>query len=650
MADKELRARLTVTGENAAKAGLKNFGDEAAKAGDKIEDLAKDTDHLAESAANAEAEYKRLIKVFQETGDLDKKVLSKAKREMRFFENLQKELEAELKQAAIEVAAPGGGGSIIGEGIAKGMGAAIAAGGPMLIGSLAAVGALLTPFLGGVIASAVLGGTGIGGIVGGIALAAKDNRVEAAASNLAETAMTAFASAGEPFVAATVDSLHTLERASQDVAGSIGQGFRTIAPTLKPLTDGVIGLVNEAMPGLLKGFEAAKPVIRVIANELPEIGGALGDFFGIIGDDPDGAIMAFQTLSDIIQGTLRFTAVFINNMSRLYEGTVEAGSAISGVLEDILHWAAIIAPPLEFLSDIFGDNRDRMEELKQGLADAKDPSKDFAGNLRDIAKEADNAEQQLRDMKDASNDLFDVTMTLDKATIAYKSGIRELRDELLEGARTLDLNTEAGLANMETATNWIQLIEGMRDAEAESTLGIVEANKRYAERLEALKKEMLQMGYNKKAVEELIQKYLAVPKAIEVKLSMVQAGSAAAWSAFRAIERQQHEKNRTVGNVAFTEFIEQRAMGGPTRAGRTYVVGENGPELWSENANGFITPAGQTAALMSGRSGGAAMPMPSITRIPGGGDPGLEGLIDYLWPAFIKRAKVTGWPENARNA
>ena len=50
-----------------------------------------------------------------------------------------------------------------------------------------------------------------------------------------------------------------------------------------------------------------------------------------------------------------------------------------------------------------------------------------------------------------------------------------------------------------------------------------------------------------------------------------------------------------------------RASGGPVVKGRSYLVGENGPEIWSGDT-GHITPARQTAQLLAGRgaSGGGS--------------------------------------------
>lgn len=50
--------------------------------------------------------------------------------------------------------------------------------------------------------------------------------------------------------------------------------------------------------------------------------------------------------------------------------------------------------------------------------------------------------------------------------------------------------------------------------------------------------------------------------------------------------------------------LEQRAAGGPTQKGRTYLVGEKGPELWRAPGAGYILPAGQTAAMFGSGGGG----------------------------------------------
>lgn len=50
--------------------------------------------------------------------------------------------------------------------------------------------------------------------------------------------------------------------------------------------------------------------------------------------------------------------------------------------------------------------------------------------------------------------------------------------------------------------------------------------------------------------------------------------------------------------------VEARAGGGPVRKGRPYLVGEEGPELITPSADGFVHPAAQTRRMLSG--GGAS--------------------------------------------
>ncbi|MCT8999225.1 phage tail tape measure protein [Chelativorans intermedius] len=99
-----------------------------------------------------------------------------------------------------------------------------------------------------------------------------------------------------------------------------------------------------------------------------------------------------------------------------------------------------------------------------------------------------------------------------------------------------------------------------------------------------------------------------------------------------------------------TATVEPRAMGGPVRAGRAYVVGERGPELMVAGSNGRIIPTSQTMALLRGggssspaaaRSGGAAnITVNARFTISGMADPMeaarevVRALTDELGPAL----------------
>jgi hypothetical protein len=88
-------------------------------------------------------------------------------------------------------------------------------------------------------------------------------------------------------------------------------------------------------------------------------------------------------------------------------------------------------------------------------------------------------------------------------------------------------------------------------------------------------------------------------------------------------------KESPVGQAIAKAFDGFRASGGPVRQGRSYVVGENGPELFTANTSGAISPSGSF-----GGGGGV-----NIT-INGAIDP--EGVRRSLETLFQNSARRTG--------
>lgn len=105
----------------------------------------------------------------------------------------------------------------------------------------------------------------------------------------------------------------------------------------------------------------------------------------------------------------------------------------------------------------------------------------------------------------------------------------------------------------------------------------------------------------------------------EVELREQQAAERAATQDFNAQERERDAQHRAEqrrldrenaeqiysiynqpGNIVDLGGLPARREGGPVAAGQTYLVGEEGPELFTPGRAGGILPADQTAALMGG--------------------------------------------------
>ena len=82
--------------------------------------------------------------------------------------------------------------------------------------------------------------------------------------------------------------------------------------------------------------------------------------------------------------------------------------------------------------------------------------------------------------------------------------------------------------------------------------------------------------------------------------------------------------------------LEPRASGGPVLRGRTYLVGENGPELVTMGASGFVTPTNRldqaTLDLAGGRGGAGGMVVINVYALTSGPEVGratVQAIKDY---------------------
>lgn len=80
--------------------------------------------------------------------------------------------------------------------------------------------------------------------------------------------------------------------------------------------------------------------------------------------------------------------------------------------------------------------------------------------------------------------------------------------------------------------------------------------------------------------------------------------------------------------------FDRRAAGGPVSAGQTYLVGEEGPELFTSATSGRIVPAGQTAQMMGGGGGQTVNHNQKVTVVQKDGNPYDDAYV------FLRRASL----------
>ncbi|MFD6770982.1 phage tail tape measure protein, partial [Micromonospora chalcea] len=134
-----------------------------------------------------------------------------------------------------------------------------------------------------------------------------------------------------------------------------------------------------------------------------------------------------------------------------------------------------------------------------------------AKKVAGVGGAAGDAADAVQELKDAFDALFKQEMSYDKALLAYKQGIADVKAELRDGTRTLNDNSQAGRDNIAAVLEQIDKIKALRDARLEHGATLDDANAKYVRDIDGLRRTMLQAGYTKDEVDELVGKYRDVP-------------------------------------------------------------------------------------------------------------------------------------------
>jgi len=553
-----------VVRDRGGKKVLKDTGDEAKKTGTSFSGMAKDSKTLQKQLFDMDIQLRKTAQEMERTGDTSLvKVINKQRRELNALVKVRKDVLGIAFGGKDDSGKSRGGGGLgrlggrasqaAGEGLTDSL---MALRGPG-IAAAGILGVALSPAIGATIAMAVLGGVGTGGIIGGLALAAQDSRVQDVGAKLGAHALAAFSRSAEPFVAPAVEAMGVLRGVVDDVSGDMRQAFATIAPVLVPLTQGLGGFVHQLMPGITKAMEGARPVMLIIGQELPKIGHALSVFFSTIAADPRGAIRAFQDLSRIIQGTIIATGNLIAFLAKVW-GVL--GPIIQASQGDLPGMAVSIAA------------------TEMALADAAKMSTETSNAFDGVGDSAKTAAERMGLLNAAMDKFFDRTLGLRGATREYEAAIDNLTETIKENGKTTDERTAKGRANDQAIDDTIRAIKDLRQANIDNGMAVEDANAIYDQQLEQLRKTLIKLGLNKDEVNNLIAAIKAIPQIAEVEvrapgllealakareLSALLGGASAAQTA-------RYRAGDTSG------YGGGRASGGYMAPGMSYDVAESG--------------------------------------------------------------------------
>jgi len=179
-------------------------------------------------------------------------------------------------------------------------------------------------------------------------------------------------------------------------------------------------------------------------------------------------------------------------------------------------------------------------EYAAAVETAGKSSSTAAGGVAAVGGAAGDAAGDVKELKEAFDKLFGQRMDLDKAMLAYRQGISEVNAELKDGTRTLNINKAAGQDNIAAVLEQIGVINDLRQSRIDHNMSLDEANGKYVKDIDGLRNTLLQLGFNKTAVDELIGKYRNIPGEVSTDVSAPGATTA---------KKQAEDFNFAVRNV-----------------------------------------------------------------------------------------------------
>lgn len=223
------------------------------------------------------------------------------------------------------------------------------------------------PALGTVLETAFGGGF----IALGIASAIKDPTVASALDGLKKKFSGVFAGVGDLFRAPVLNFFARIPEALKPLEPMFEQIKHDLAPVAENLSNGVIGFLQNALPGIGRAIDKSAPIIDTLAENLPGIGDQIARLFDTLSSHPKETAQFFNQLLDGIKLLLKFLDVLVTVSFGAYK-------TIRDILTSIVLYGVKMA---ELLLDAFIGAFGWVPGIRSKLDKAKSNMENFANSV-----------------------------------------------------------------------------------------------------------------------------------------------------------------------------------------------------------------------------------------------------------------------------
>lgn len=631
---------------------IEKSGDSTGQLGRKLDRLTRDT----KSAALATDDYRRsadrAARDAREQARAYDKVADNARQAARAV--------VALRLAGVGRGANGGGGGGGGLfGAIRGIGGGFAEGGfggassaingavgtpilgPALLAAGAAAAIPAASFVGGAAGGGVLAGIGGVGIGAGLAgaWAGNPDKYAKAWENAADRFKKRWIASSAAFgneldgVLKTADT--TLQRLPIEKVLALSQSF--VNPLAQGAGQGTVAAAN----GFADALQGVQIVVDRLGPEIANFGADVGDAFRAIGLGAVGGSEALGDLVNVAGYAVKATGVLILGFENAYHVIREFAGGVNDAARAIYGFGFS-----DVAREFLGIN-DTLIVTGRALKGSGDAAKGAAESWGDWITAGAEAQMAATALNDALTKLQNTQLGMADSTVAVAQGWLDLKEELEDGARTLDLNTQAGIDNQKALIKQAELLEQKREQEIAASDGtqasIDKANAAYNSNIEKLKQAAYAAGYDKQKVDELIGSLDTVPDNttanVEVRGlkpaldngyalgNLLNRIDGSYYYATVDVSYQSHNPGIALGSLL------HHARGGSLTETGPFVAGEHGPEVVWGSMGQYVSTQEQTRKLVSmmgsaGASSGGVGQLQVV--VAPGGDSAVGALVQTL--------------------
>ena len=252
------------------------------------------------------------------------------------------------------------------------------------------------------------------------------------------------------------------------------------------------------------------------------------------------------------------------------------------------------------------DNKDAVLEALDAKSKGTDGAIKLAEAELEAADAAATAADKTRAYKDALDALNNPSLTVRDTQRGLEAAYDAVTDSIKENGRTLDISTPKGRANADALDAVAQAAQRAAGAQREKDGNDKRANETLRIARDRLVKQAEATGMSREAARKYVDQVLKIPKSRSTKVTVNTKAAEKQISEFVKVSngktiiidaKVRTEGQEFQGRAPGNGVSGARALGGPVLRGKTYLVGERGPELFTASSNGMIIPNGGSARM-----------------------------------------------------